>query len=1093
MAGALALIASLHLGCGSAQPLRAAGDQRVGKLSTGRLKHELVIDGPRFLRLAVEQRGIDVRVSLRSSQGETLINRNGVRGRWGTESITAELKEAGTYSVGIEAITAQNAPGSYRLVVEILRSPGAEDRRIIEAERVYLQAIAAVRDGLREGLVQTVELHGRAIAMWESQADLGWMARALAARGRAQINLGDTRAAKDDFDRALALAREADLRHTEAAAQLGAAVVAQILGDRALAEERFEHALELYRTVEDLAGEADTLDTLASFYNTFGQPSRARELQEQSLGLWRSLGSARKEGKGLTMLGLLAEERGEREAALALHRRALELRRRAEDWTGVAVVLSNLGKVHFSMGEYQDAIAYWNQALVGMEETGRVEYSGTILGNLGAVYRRLGDHERALETYRRALAIGEGVQSARARIRLHNNMGTAFLGMEDFEEAESYLRQAAAEAETTEIGDLRAAALKNLGDLVLRRTARDSEVEQKRAARDARSLFSEAQSFFEGKKVLHDVCGCLIGRAQCAMRLGNDQEAEPLLLEAISLARRIRDRGREELALTYLARLMVRQGAHDRALGYLREAMSIVERQRSALASHDLRSSFFARRQRLYAESAQLLVAKHLAEPSAEHLDAALLMAERAKARSLVEFLQVARVEVTRGVSKKRLIALRDADRALAVAERQWRANDRKGDRAGREEMARQIGDQERHRETILAGLAEESPYHGALTQGLALDVEAIRARAMPPNALLLEVLLGEDESLLFALTHDDLQVFELPARSVIEAEAERFAQAVVANRSTDMGVAERSAARLGRWLIRPIVDMVDRDVSVILAVGDGILHALPFGALPWSDAGTFDETLLDQAPVIQLPSASVAALLSHSPQPSTLESALIVADPRYSPNDPRGESADRLRGGEAATFPPLPFSRREAAVIASLMPGESLVLVDLEASLDAFSNLTLSAFDLLHFGAHTTYETSRPGASGLMLSMFDHAGKHHDGLLSIREVYNLELDAALVVLSACRTAQGDLVQGEGLVGLVNAFLYAGARNVVATLWPVDDRATAQLMAEFYHQLLVERQPPAFALRLAQQSLREQPAFRSPYFWAPFILVGTAQ
>ena len=124
------------------------------------------------------------------------------------------------------------------------------------------------------------------------------------------------------------------------------------------------------------------------------------------------------------------------------------------------------------------------------------------------------------------------------------------------------------------------------------------------------------------------------------------------------------------------------------------------------------------------------------------------------------------------------------------------------------------------------------------------------------------------------------------------------------------------------------------------------------------------------------------------------------------------------------------------------------------------------------------------------MLSMFDRRGDAQDGFLRLHDIYNLNLPAELVVLSACNTALGKSIKGEGLVGIVRGFMYAGAKRVVASHWKVDDEATGELMARFYEAMFRENQSPAAALRQAQLSIRQHERWQSPFYWAAFVLQG---
>ena len=184
-------------------------------------------------------------------------------------------------------------------------------------------------------------------------------------------------------------------------------------------------------------------------------------------------------------------------------------------------------------------------------------------------------------------------------------------------------------------------------------------------------------------------------------------------------------------------------------------------------------------------------------------------------------------------------------------------------------------------------------------------------------------------------------------------------------------------------------------------------------------------------------------------------------------------------------------FSREEAEGIASLVPKqESLLALDFAASLTTAQNPELEKYRILHFATHGFLNSKHPELSGLVFSLVDEKGRPQDGFLRFHQIYNLRLSAELVVLSGCRTALGKEIRGEGLMGLTRGFMYAGAPRVVASLWSVEDRATAELMKRFYKAMLVDGLRPAAALRAAQIELHAQSGWEAPYYWAGFILQG---
>jgi CHAT domain-containing protein len=206
----------------------------------------------------------------------------------------------------------------------------------------------------------------------------------------------------------------------------------------------------------------------------------------------------------------------------------------------------------------------------------------------------------------------------------------------------------------------------------------------------------------------------------------------------------------------------------------------------------------------------------------------------------------------------------------------------------------------------------------------------------------------------------------------------------------------------------------------------------------------------------------------------------------------------EHLSESEAATaspgrlgIPRLPFTRQEAErILAAASAGANLKALDFRANRGTATRAELGRYRYLHFATHGLLDSERPGLSALVLSLFDEEGNPQDGFLRAHEIYNLNLPAELVVLSACQTGLGKEIKGEGMVGLTRGFMYAGAARVVVSLWNVNDKATADLMAKFYQKMLKNGQRPAAALRSAQVEMWRQRQWQAPYYWAAFVLQG---
>lgn len=368
------------------------------------------------------------------------------------------------------------------------------------------------------------------------------------------------------------------------------------------------------------------------------------------------------------------------------------------------------------------------------------------------------------------------------------------------------------------------------------------------------------------------------------------------------------------------------------------------------------------------------------------------------------------------------------------------------------------------------------------------VSLAEIRAEGLDSSTVLLEYLLGEKRSWLWFVSRDSFERFELPARAVLEHTALQLYTSLTArgvhppNESLQQRAdrwkqadtqAARAAATLKLALLGPLQKRLEN--RRVLLVGDGLLHLIPF-----TELGIGGEIVLT-------PSASVL-VQSRRVSNAASKRVLILADPVFSAADPR------VTGRIAASvtdFARLPLSRKEADEIASLLPrGQVEERLGFDASASNLRNPARTSFGTIHIATHSVLNGRNPELSGIVLSLVNRDGTSENGILRLRDIYNLRLPAELVTLSGCETALGKDVRGEGMIGLSHAFLYAGARRVVASLWKVEDSATAEFMRHFYLNMYRERLTPAAALHAAQADMRRDPRWRAPYYWAPFTIEG---
>jgi CHAT domain-containing protein len=370
----------------------------------------------------------------------------------------------------------------------------------------------------------------------------------------------------------------------------------------------------------------------------------------------------------------------------------------------------------------------------------------------------------------------------------------------------------------------------------------------------------------------------------------------------------------------------------------------------------------------------------------------------------------------------------------------------------------------------------------------------------------LIEYALGEETSYAWVVTREETRAIAIADRKTIEDAATRVYAAL---RTSNSGSAETQdlLRHLADLVLEPVVPLPTKDRLLIVA--DGALQYVPFAALPVGGADGAEHLLLQTHEVVGLPSLSVLVnQRAETRRAAPSKTVAVFADPVFNRTDSRVAFADAApvapatqaqlaTRSSALTSGPLarlPFTEQEAQAIAGLVPeSERYVAVGFQANRETLLGLPLDDYRLVHFATHGVIDTRYPDLSGLALSGVDPTGAPIRGLLGLPDIYALRLNADLVVLSACETALGRDIRGEGLLGLTQGFLYAGAKGVVASLWPVTDRATAELMRQFYDRMLRDGLRPAEALRRAQSSIATDSRWSHPHYWSAFVLLGDWQ
>lgn len=991
----------------------------------------------------------------------------------------------------------------YLQALPLVRELRAANSGKASSEALCLSKIGYAYTSLRENQ-EALDYLEEALELSRDINNRSVEALTLANMGRLYESMDEWQQAREHFMQALPLSRLVNDLMCEAGILAGLGRVLASAGEKPEALTYLEQALALRRAAKDRTSVASLLHDIGMIYSELGENNRAFEHLQQALSIEREIGNRGGESNVLNSLGSLYGLLGEWEKALNLLTQSLELARERGEQLFEANTLNSLGMLYASVGENFHASDYFGRALTMRLELLDRDGVTASLCNIGLVYHSLRDGLAALDYFKQALEVCRRAGNRNLEGVVFNYLGLAHLLLGDEQNARDHFEESISLNHVTGNQVREAAALHNLGILYL--------------------------------------------------RVGEHQKALDYLNRSLRICRVVDYDDGEAKTLLRLAEVQKQCNQHDKALELITKAIEIVETMRVKVLSPDLRASFFASNQSYYEFYIDLLMRLHELDPAAGHDAAALQVSERSRARSLLEVLTGARVNVREGCDPsllereqrlKRQLADKDRDRSRML-----------GGQPTLEQLAeaeKELNELLRQLQHIETEIRLHSSRDDELVQAAPLSLGEIQA-LLDPDTLLLEYSLGTERGFLWAVSSDgSLTSYKLPQpRAEIEEAARSFYELLTvrgipagrdetkeqwwkrmqeAAKEADERLPE-AACRLSRMVLSPLA--AELGARRLLIVADGALQYVPFAALPEPSAktGEVDENsqyLVCKHEIIYLPSASTLSVLRHETRrrAATTKRCAVFADPVFRRDDgrikksredekretePVPENASALPAsrdvnegalvrsaaeaglGPDRGFDSLPHTKDEAEAILSILGQEgTLVALGFEASRANVLSADLSVYPILHFAGHGLVNSLHPELSGVVMSLFDEEGRPQDGFLRLYDIYNMRLAAELVVLSACQTALGREVKGEGLIGLTRGFMYAGAARVVASLWEVNDEATKDFMKLFY-QGMESGESYTAALRQAQlkwlERYQEGRENRSPYYWAAFTIQG---
>ncbi|MDT5124271.1 MAG: hypothetical protein QOC96_3753 [Acidobacteriota bacterium] len=525
----------------------------------------------------------------------------------------------------------------------------------------------------------------------------------------------------------------------------------------------------------------------------------------------------------------------------------------------------------------------------------------------------------------------------------------------------------------------------------------------------------------------------------------------------------------------------------------------------------------------------------------------AFKVVEQGRSRSLLDMLGEAGANITEGVPAELLKRKQDnLDRQQEIAQQLTGVTATEGEeKPSTDKLEAELETLSTDYDAIENQIRAASPKYSSLTAPQPLTLAEVQQKVLDDKTALLEYSLGNDRSYLWAVTQTGVALYKLPARSSVDQQAldlraqlippklrRRIVGIDVAEAQRGLGLTSDPTAAgpatafattsnaLYKTAVEPAAKIVGD--KRLLIVADGALNYIPFEALVTSEGGADYASLhylVKTNEIVYAPSASVVAVIRQQTTKPTGKNILLVADPVFMASDSRAkgvpagaQSSATTRGlglssavadvtGAPTTGATaangfqllrLNGTRVEADQIARLTRatgGQADEWLDLDASEANLTTRDIKKYRVIHIATHGLLNAERPQFTGIVLSLV--GNKSGDGFLRTDEVFNLNVNGSLVMLSACETGLGKEKRGEGVIGLTRAFMYAGAPTVGVSLWSVADKSTADLMTDFYKRLLATPDAsPSASMRAAQVAMIDGKKYSTPFYWAPFVLIG---
>lgn len=895
---------------------------------------------------------------------------------------------------------------------------------------------------------QAIRFFDRALSLDSNLLD-GYLAK-----GAIYLLTGRTQLALEILERGEQLARQGEWNDLESEAKfkenLGQAY--DKMGNHLKALQLYQQALQLYKTLGDLDGEAEAVNWIGKVYTRLGDYQKALEHCQRGLATSQTSGHRKQQAEALKGIALVYYCLGRYQLAIEQDQLALALYQALGDRQGEATMLGNMAIAYADLGDYPRALDYTQRAATIYEQINDRANQLIAIGNMGTIYEDVGDYQNALRCYKESLAIARAVGDRSGQGVLFRLLGSIYSKLADHQKALQHYKNGLVILQEVGAHDQQAITLNKLG-----------------------LLYTQMREYAKA-------IDCL----DTALKLAKSTGLSVAIWQGHA----------------GLGEAFEKQGQFDRALEHYQSAIEVIEDVRNRLSLAEQKSGFLENKIEVYEKLCQLLIHRQKRSPEKDYPRLAFYYAEKSKAQVLLDLLpqsqlitklkmvseqfrqNLARIERDLDDKRRKLIQKQAELNGKTIKSKQLIALTKEHT----EDLQTDIDKLEAEKIKLFNQTKEKFPGYGKLYDPEVLPVEAIQREILQSGEVLVEYMVGENETLAFIISRNGFAYEQIPLgrkalRQTLKSLGGVFSRIEDSPRRIEAGESGASGTRdpadiqldkaneLYRLIFTPVEKYLTAGNRLII-VPDDVLGFVPFEMLVMAVGGPqshYRSTyLIERYPISYVYSASL--LRAKGPKPPKPEIDFLA----FANSEPSPQSGLRQ----------LPYSEREVRQLARIFRC-SKTFSKSDSTKERFKELAARA-RIIHLAAHQVVEKANPLHSRIV---FAAGPRGEDGLLYTYEVLDLNLNADLVVLSACDTAYGKLRRGEGLESISRAFLRAGAPALVATLWMVtDSESTVRLMTKF-HRKLAEGIDKREALRQAKLELIRQ-GEENPFYWAPFILIG---